>query len=116
MRSAEFGDISIRTSVSQQQVTTQISLDHGELSKAISAHIPAMQEKMGNEYGRSAVVEVNHSGMAFSGERGPSQHQEQRPFIHSDYVGSSEDSTSPDYPALATVPAVADGYRLDIRA
>ncbi len=68
MHSAEFGDISIRTSVSQQQMMAQISVDHGDLGRAISAHIPAMQEKLGGETGLRASVEVSHSGMSFSDE------------------------------------------------
>ena len=45
MHSAEFGDISIRTSVSQQQMQAQISVDHDELGNAISAHIPVTSDK-----------------------------------------------------------------------
>jgi len=51
MHSAEFGDISIRTSVSQQQLTAQISVDHSELGSAISAHLPSLQSKLGSEFG-----------------------------------------------------------------
>ncbi len=44
MHSSEFGEISIRTTVSQQQMLTQISLDHSELSQAISAHVSARRQ------------------------------------------------------------------------
>lgn len=116
MHSAEFGEISIRTSVSQQQMMAQISVDHGDLGKAISAHIPAMEAKLGGEFGIRAMVQVNQSGMSFSGERGASPQREQTRF--------SQTAQSEAAPALAetdsATPRIAaiagTGYRLDIRA
>ena len=66
MRSTEFGDISIRTLVSQQQMQAQISVDHSELSNAISAHIPSMQAKFGNELDCTLRLKSTMSGMPHS--------------------------------------------------
>lgn len=116
MHSAEFGEISIRTSVSQQQMMAQISVDHGDLGKAISAHIPAMEAKLGGEFGIRALVQVNQSGMSFSGERGASPQREQTRFSQTAQseatpVLAETDSATPWVTAVAS-----DGYRLDIRA
>lgn len=116
MHSADFGEISIRTSVSQQQMMAQISVDHGDLGKEISAHIPAMEAKLGGEFGLRAVVQVNQSGMSFAGERGYSPQREQRsstqPLQAEGVPAVAEiDSAAPRVAALAS-----DGYRLDIRA
>ncbi len=78
MHSSEFGDISIRTSVAQQQMQTQISVDHGELGNALSAHIPNMQTKLGSEYGLHATIEVNQSGASFSSDGDRSQQHQQQ--------------------------------------
>lgn len=117
MHSAEFGDISIRTMVSPLQMTAQISVDHGDLGKAISAHIPSMQEKLGGELGLKALVEVNHSGMSFAGDRGYSAAREQRPYAPSAITETLQQPADIDSAVTRTlaIPSV-DGDRLDIRA
>ncbi len=117
MHSAEFGDISIRTSVSQQQMVTQISVDHGDLGKAISAHIPTLEAKLGGELGIRAMVQVSESGMSFSGERNSSSPQrEQHTFVQPVVIEGTTASAEID-PMLPRLAAVAgDQYRLDIRA
>ena len=44
LHTTDFGDISIRTSGSQQQMSAQISLDHSELSQTIADHIAAVKQ------------------------------------------------------------------------
>ena len=120
MHSAEFGEISIRTSVSQQQMTAQISVEDGDLGKAISAHIPAMEAKIGGESGLRALVEVSQSGMSFSGERNSSPQREQGPYAQPAQVESTPVFAEPDA-TVARIAAVSgnesgNAYRLDIRA
>src|SRR5262249_8280778 len=107
----------IRTSVSQQQMLTQISVDHGDLGKAISAHIPTLESKLGGELGIRATVQVSESGMSFSGERNSSSPQrDQRTFFQPAAVESAEPSVE-TYSALPHMAATTgDSYRLDIRA
>jgi hypothetical protein len=62
MHSAEYGDISIRTSLSPQQMTTQISVDHSELGQAISAHASGVQARFQEQYGMQSSIEVNRQG------------------------------------------------------
>ncbi len=117
MHSAEFGEISIRTSVTQQQMVTQISVDHGDLGKAISAHIPTIEAKLGGELGLRALVQVSQNGMSFSGERNSSSPQhEQRAFVQLPALEGAAHATEADT-VLPHLTAVAgDSYRLDIRA
>jgi hypothetical protein len=70
--SAEFGDISIRASVSQQQVLAQISLNHNDLGQAILAHVATTETKLGNEYGLQTSIAVHHQGAATAGGSGQS--------------------------------------------
>ena len=117
MRSSEFGNISIRTSVSQQQMQAQITLDHGELSQAMSSHVSSVQAKLENEYGLHASIEVNHQGAGFSGESGDSGPREQRAFVRSGGTASAAVADEPEISLGPGAPVRAnDGGRLDIRA
>jgi len=129
MRSTEFGDISIRTSVTPQQMLAQISLEHGDLSQAISAHVGAMQTKLGEESGLPTVIEVSHSGNQFggqpgnhlgastSGDSGRSPQGEQRGFVRSARTESAAVAVEADVgPGAGPSMSTSNGYRLDIRA
>jgi len=117
MRSSEFGNISIRTSVSQRQMLAQISLDHGDLSQALSSHVSSMQTKLENEYGLHTMIEVNTQGALSSGDTGNYSQQKQQEFVRSGRIADPVIATEPE-PGLgqgATV-SVSGGVRLDIRA
>jgi hypothetical protein len=116
MRSADFGNISIRASVSEQQMVARISLDHSDLSQAISAHASAVQTKLGDDFGMRASIEVNHQG-APSGDAGGSPQREQRDFTRS--AGSNSNALPPEAEtslAHTALVSAGDGPRLDIRA
>jgi len=117
MHSSEFGNISIRTSVSPLQMLTQISLDHGDLSQAISSHVSSMQTKLENDYGLHTVIEVNRQGTSSSGESGNSAQRDQKEFVRSVRTENAAVPAESEIglPAAALVGA-SDGLRLDIRA
>ncbi len=116
MHSVEFGEISVRASVSQQQMLAQISTEHVGLSAAISAHIPSIQEKFGNDYGLHASIQVNHGGASFSDERGKSSQREQRASVLTPDSVNSVALAEIERLAARVTPTTGDGYRLDIRA
>jgi len=119
MRSTEFGDISIRTMVTQQQMQTQISVDHSELVSALTAHIPAVQAKLGSDYGLHASIEVSQGGASFTGNQQQSSQREYKPstpFVQMDVVGSTTDTERASARATVAAAAAIEGSRLDIRA
>ena len=117
MHSAEFGNISIRTSVSQQQMVAQISVDHSDLSQAISAHVASAQTKLGDEHGLHALIEVNNQGASSSGDSGHSSHGEQRAFVNSARTESAVDLAEINNGMnLEALVGVGNDQRLDIRA
>jgi hypothetical protein len=59
MRSNEFGNISISTSATRDLVSAQISLDHGELAKALAVHLPEMQAKLGSYQAMDVRIDMN---------------------------------------------------------
>ena len=81
MHSAEFGNISISTSLNHQAISAQISLDHSELGRALAVHLPAIEEKLGTAYGLHARVEVRDESAASrpatdSGQQGGASHEQ----------------------------------------
>jgi flagellar hook-length control protein FliK len=114
MRSAEFGDISIRTSVSQQQLTAQISVDHSELGNAISAHLPSLVSKLGSDFGLHASIEVNQLGGSATGGNGQSSHQNHK--MTSQSVPPDSLALQADGDPIILPRESRDFSRLDIRA
>jgi hypothetical protein len=116
MHSGEFGDISIRASVSQQQMLARISLDHGELSQALSAHTTSLQKSLGEAFGLHASIEINDHGSTMSGGSEQSSHKQ------SGTAGPARGNSAAD-PAAAEkgispeiLVGAGEGHRLDIRA
>lgn len=59
MRSNEFGNISISTAAGKDQVSAQISLEHGELAKTIAAHLPEIQARLGSNQPLDVRIDMN---------------------------------------------------------
>ena len=112
-----FGDISIRTSISGHELVAQISLDHGELSQAISAQVSSVQARLGNEHGLHASIEINNHAFFQSGDAGSSS-QRQRgsptaPLPNSSAVALADEGNTLNQ---ETILNTAIENRLDIRA
>jgi hypothetical protein len=114
MHSAEFGDISIRTLVSQQQMTAQISVDHSDLGRALAANVPTMQTKLGDDLGLRASIQVHQSGASFSGDQSNTSGGQQKAYGAPTQVGSISLAAEVETAGLGT--AINEGNRLDIRA
>jgi len=126
MRSDEFGTISISTTSSKDVITTQISLDHGELAKTLAAQLPEMQARLGSSQTVNVHIDMNSSGAGqgtdTSGNTAnSSSNQSHRDGQQSTYAASSYGSNSIVESQLSPVIATAtSGYgsansRLDIR-
>ena len=116
MHSTEFGDIAIRTSVSQQQMQAQISVDHSELGNAISAHIPSLQAKLGSDFGLHTSIEVNQAAGSRTGGHGQPAQQNQTPIAHPISAGGVVPAAEKDFLTIPAMPLSANDGRLDIRA
>ena len=109
----EFGSVSIRTTVTEQQMQTQIAVDHSELGSALAAHIPSMQQKLGRDFGLQSSIEVNANGSGFTGSR---QHTSQQQTAAPAMVRTQPQGLTPEI-SRVQIPVAADSaYRLDIRA
>jgi hypothetical protein len=126
MRSDEFGSISISTTASKDAITAQISLDHGELAKIISAQLPEMQARLGSSQSVNVRIDMNSNGAGqgadTSGSMANSSYSQSRGGgQQSTYAASSYASNNIVEGQLSPVVATATtGYgnvnsRLDIR-
>jgi hypothetical protein len=62
IRSDEFGNISIRTSTTRDLLSAQISVDNGDLAKALATHLPEMQTRLENNQAGEVRIDVNGQG------------------------------------------------------
>lgn len=109
----EFGAVSIRTTVSDQQMQTQIAVEHGELGSTLAAHIPLMQQKLASDFGLQASIEVNANGAGFTGN---GQHTSQQQTVAPAMVRMQPQDSTTEI-SIVQMPVAADStYRLDIRA
>jgi hypothetical protein len=122
MRSNEFGNISISTSATRDQVSAQISVEHGELAKTLTAHLPEMQARLGSSQPMDVRIDMNGAATGqgtgnFGGTSNDSASQSRsgRQQAGNMAAGQSGNSVAEQQfsPVVAAVPS---GYaRLDIR-
>jgi hypothetical protein len=117
MKSAEFGDISISTSLNREALSAQISIDHAALGHALSVHLPAIEEKLGNAYGVQAKVELRDAGNSSTPNdsgREPNQSRSSQGWNGSAQAGTSAGLTSA-LTSSSQASVASTSSRLDIR-
>ena len=117
MQTAEFGSISVRTSMVHEQLAAQISFDHAELGRAMSQHLASMQTRLGEEYGLNARIEIRDAGTSYTsdadrGSRGGQQESSPRGSFQGFQAGTVMTTGS----SVAPLSSISnDSARLDIR-
>ena len=126
MRSNEFGNISISTSATRDSVSAQISLDHGELAKTLTAHLPEIQAKLSTNQsvdvridtnGARGGLEAGASGTFSDGATSDSRGSRQQAGNAASSYSGNGFSNQQFSPAASTVTTGEGGLsaRLDIR-
>lgn len=126
MRSNEFGNISISTSTTRDSISAQISLDHGELAKELTAHLPEMQARLGGDQAVNVRIDMNGGmagqGTATSGGMSNGSSEQSRGGRHqsSDAASSYASNNMAERQLSSATAAATTGYgrlnaRLDIR-
>jgi hypothetical protein len=94
----------------------QISLDHNDLSQALSAHLSTMQVKLGEEYGLHASIEINNQGSPLSGGQGNSSQSDQQSYARSSRGKSAAPAAlSESVSGVVALTSAGSGHGLDIR-
>ena len=116
MHSAEFGNLSISTSLKNQAISAQIATDHTELTRALQIHLPAIQEKLGSAYGVQARVELRDGSSSSNGGTQQQADQDQRSHRGTGVSHGFTGLSAAGVPVAASiVPQGFESTRLDIR-
>jgi len=113
LRSTDFGNIAVHTSMNHERLTAQIAVDRNELGRFLVGEAPALESRLSREHGISATIEVQQQGQSLSGNGGQSQPQPNSQRSPSTLAGERA-TTMPDI--VVTPPILAVEGRLDIRA
>lgn len=94
LRTGEFGNVDIRTSLVRNQFTAEISADHGELGRALAAELPGLQHRLTEQHLPAANITVqdNSGGGTAESRQGSRQ---STPSTGGSNIRGNEDSPSP---------------------
>jgi hypothetical protein len=74
MHSPEFGNVSISTSINtlatHQTMAAQISFEHADLARMVTAHLPSIETRLSHDSGMQARIEVRDQSASADGETG----------------------------------------------
>ena len=127
LNAAEFGRVSVHATYGREGIAAQISLENTDLGSALgsalSAHLPAMEQKLGADGGARASVSVSTETGAGSGNgggqgTGPSPRRSSPPSLPSPLSSSDSLPAIDAAGSLLSIPmssGAASGRRLDIR-
>ena len=75
MQSEEFGNIDIRTSVARHMFSAQISVEHSDVAKSMTADLPALYHKLADQ--QVPVASIVIQGQSFATSSGLAQDSQQ---------------------------------------
>jgi flagellar hook-length control protein FliK len=75
MQTPEFGNIDIRTSVARHMFSAQISVEHSEVAKSMTADLPALYHKLADQ--QVPVASIVIQGQSFATSSGLAQDSQQ---------------------------------------
>ncbi len=116
VNSAEFGRVTIHTAYGREAIAAQITLSNAQLGSALAAHVPAIEQKLGQDHGLRASVTIDTQTQA-----GAEQKQRQpdtapaRRFLHT--ASSVRDGTVDSMVTASATSrsSLSSTARLDIR-
>lgn len=111
LRTGEFGNVDIRTSLVRNQFTAEISAERGELGRALAAELPGLQHRLTEQHLPAASITVlDHSGGGSSDSQQGSRPGHSAPPADISANRAQQDSSLP----ILAVEATEATARLDI--
>ncbi len=111
MQTPEFGNIDIRTSVARHMFSAQISVEHSDVAKSMTADLPALYHKLADQ--QVPVASIVIQGQSFATSSGLAQDSQQPQTWRPQSYNVTKSDTETALPAL--MEALDSAGRLDIR-
>jgi flagellar hook-length control protein FliK len=110
MQTQEFGNIDIRTSVARHMFSAQISVEHNDVAKSMTADLPALYHKLADQH--VAVASIVIQGQSFATSSGFAQDAQPQTWRPQSYNVTKSNAEAP-LPVLTET--LDSAGRLDIR-
>ena len=114
MQSQEFGNIDIRTSVARHMFSAQISVEHGDVAKSLTAQLPGLYHRLADQ--QVAVGNIVIHGQSLGTSSGLAQDAQRQSWQPQ---GQSAGASTATLNADPVLPVMTEGIdsagRLDIR-
>lgn len=95
LRTGEFGNVDIRTSMIHNQFIAEISVERGELGRALAAELPSLQHRLTEQHVSAANITVqDNSGGGTAESRQGSRQSQSAPPVSGSSMRTHEDSAS----------------------
>jgi hypothetical protein len=111
MQSQEFGSIDIRTSVVHHMFSAQISVEHGDMAKSLSAQLPGLYHRLADQ--QVTVGNIVIQGQSLSTSSGLAQDAQRQSSQPAPGITSAKAETEPILPTITG--GIDSAGRLDIR-
>jgi len=112
IHAGEFGNVAIRTSLGRNQFTAEISVERGELGRALAAELPSLHTRLSEHHLPEAQVILQHPASGGSGDaRQNSPHNQG---MRSAGAVEKTERNEIQVPMLAVEAAESSSSRLDI--
>ncbi len=108
IQAGEFGNLDIRTSMVRNQVTAEISVERGELSKVMAAELPSLQTRLSEQ--RLPVANIILQNQSSGGSAGFEQGSRQSQTMHQIATLNNDEAS----PAAEAVESNLGTSRLDV--
>jgi flagellar hook-length control protein FliK len=90
IRDGELGNVDIRTSMSHNNFTAQISVERGDLGRVIAAELPSLHSRLSDQRLPVTQITVQNESSGMSGNAGGGQQYSRSATSQSTFGGSSE--------------------------
>jgi flagellar hook-length control protein FliK len=114
MQSQEFGNIDIRTSVARHMFSAQISVEHSDVAKSLTAQLPGLYHRLADQQVAVGNIVIHGQDLGTSsGLAQDAQAQSRQPQGHGADVGTAKLNAEPILPVMSS--GIDSAGRLDIR-
>jgi hypothetical protein len=114
MQSQEFGNIDIRTSVARHMFSAQISVEHSDVAKSLTAQLPGLYHRLADQQVAVGNIVIHGQSLGTSsGLAQDAQSQSWQPQSHSTGGTTAKLNVEPVLPVMAD--GINSAGRLDIR-